>query len=74
MSHQLIDDPKPVVYPPRTVPVDILPLYKGELEKMIADDIITEVTKPADWVNLIICNVKHLMGRKRSGTAWILRT
>ena len=32
---QLIDNHTPVVHPSRTVPVHILPLYKGELEKMI---------------------------------------
>jgi len=54
---QLIDDPKPVIHPPRTVPVHILPLYKAELDKMINDDIITEVTEPTEWVNSIVCNV-----------------
>ena len=56
---QLIDNPTPVIHPPRTVPVHILPLYKAELEKMIADDIITDVTEPTDWVNSIVCNVKE---------------
>lgn len=26
---------------------------------MIADDIITEVTEPTDWVNSIVCNLKE---------------
>ena len=56
---QLIDNATPVVHPPRTVAVHILPLYKAELEKMIADDIITAVTEPTDWVNSIVCNVKQ---------------
>jgi len=56
---ELIDNPKPVINPPRTVPVHILPLYKAELEKMISDGIITEVTEPTDWVNSIVCNVKE---------------
>ena len=54
---QLIDDPKPVIHPPRSVPVHILPLYKQELDHMIKEDIITEVTEPTDWVNSIVCNV-----------------
>ena len=63
---QLIDNLKPVVHPPRTVPVHILPLYKAELDKMIADDIITEVTEPTDWVNSIVCIVKETSdGRKK---------
>ena len=56
---QLIDDPVPVVHPPRTVPVHILPLYKEELDKMIADDIITAVEEPTDWVNSIVSNIKE---------------
>ena len=62
---QLIDSPTPVVHPPRTVPVHILPLYKAELEKMIGDDIITEVTEPTDWVNSIVCNVKDTPDGKK---------
>ena len=63
---QLIDNLKPVVHPPCTVPVHILPLYKAELDKMIADDIITEVTEPTDWVNSIVCIVKETSdGRKK---------
>ena len=62
---QLIDNPTPVIHPPRTVPVHILPLYKAELEKMIADDIITDVTEPTDWVNSIVCNVKETPDGKK---------
>ena len=56
---QLIDEPVPVIHPPRTVPVHILPLYKEELDKMIADDVITAVHEPTDWVNSIVCNIKE---------------
>ena len=62
---ELIDNPTPVIHPPRTVPVHILPLYKAELEKMINDDIITEVTEPTDWVNSIVCNVKETPDGKK---------
>lgn len=62
---QLIDNPTPVIHPPRTLPVHILPLYKAELGKMIADDIITEVTEPTDWVNSIVCNVKDTPDGKK---------
>ena len=54
---KLIDNPLPVVYPPRTVPVHILPLYKAELDKMLAEDIIVPVTEPTEWVNSIVCHV-----------------
>ena len=62
---QLIDNATPVIHLLRTVPVHILPLYKAELEKMIADDIITEVKEPTDWVNSIVCNVKETTNGKK---------
>ena len=37
---QLIDNPVPVIHAPRTVLVHILPLYRAELDKMLADDIV----------------------------------
>ena len=60
---QLIDNATPVIHLLRTVPVHILPLYKAELEKMIADDNITE--EPTDWVNSIVCNVKETPDGKK---------
>lgn len=62
---QLTDNAVPVVHAPRTVPVHILPLYKAELDKMIADDVITEVKEPTDWVNSIVCNIKDTPGGER---------
>ena len=63
---QLIDNPVPVIHAPRTVPVHILPLYKAELDKMIADDVITKVEEPTEWVNSIVCNIKETpSGEKR---------
>ena len=60
--------------PPRTVPVHILPLYKEELDKMIADDVITAVTEPTDWANSIVCNVKETPDGKKSDFASTLKT
>ena len=57
---KLIDDAKPVVHAPRTVPVHIMPLYKAELDKMLAEDIISPISEPTDWVNSIVCNVRDL--------------
>lgn len=54
---QLKDDAQPIVHPPRSVPVHIMPLYKAELENMIANDVVEPVTQPTDWVNSIVCNV-----------------
>jgi hypothetical protein len=66
---ELIENPKPVVHSPRTVPIHILPLYKAELDKMIADDIITEVTEPTDWVNSIVCNITQTADGKKQSTS-----
>ena len=54
---KLIDNPLPVVHPPRTVLVHILLIYKAELDKMLAEDIIVPVTEPTEWVNSIVCHV-----------------
>ena len=56
---KLVENAQPVVHPPRTVPVHILPLYKAELDKMLAENIIVPVSEPTDWVNSIVCNVKE---------------
>jgi len=63
---QLVDNPVPVVHPPRTIPVHILSLYKEELDKIIADNVITAVTEPKDWVNSVVCDDKENPdGRKK---------
>ena len=54
---ELVDNPKPVIHPARSVPVHLLPLYKAELEKMKKADIITEVTEPTEWVNSITLSI-----------------
>ena len=71
---QLIDDPVPVIHPPRTVPVHILPLYKEELDKMITDDVITAVEEPTDWVTSCVTSKKPQRTKRRSGFALTLRT
>ena len=62
---KLIDNPQPVTHPARTVPVHLLPIYKEELDKMLAEDIITPVTEPTDWVNSIVCSIKEPPGEKK---------
>ncbi|XP_036066937.1 uncharacterized protein LOC118598384 [Oryzias melastigma] len=71
---ELVDEPKPVIHPPRAVPIHIMPLYKAELEKMKADDIITEVTEPTEWVNSITCRITQSKASKNSDCALIQRT
>jgi len=62
----LIEGPFPVIYPPSTVPVHILPLYKEELDKMIADDVITAVNEPTDWVNSMVCSISEIPEGKKT--------
>ena len=62
---QLSEDAKPVIHPPRTVPVHIMPLYKAELDKMLEDGVISPVTQPTDWVNSIVCNIKDTPNGKK---------
>ena len=61
----LNENATPIIHPPRTVPVHILPLYKQELERMLADDVITEVVEPTDWVNSIVCSIKETPDGKK---------
>ena len=57
MLHTAIDNPAPVVQALRTVPVQILSLYKAELDQILAEDITVPVTEPTEWVNSIVHNV-----------------
>ena len=61
----LNENTTPIIHPPRTVPVHILPLYKQELERMFADDVTTEVIEPTDWVNSIVCYIKETPDGKK---------
>ena len=61
---KLIEEAKPVIHPPRTVPVHIMPLYQTEIDKMLAEG-ISPVTGPTDWVNSIVCNIKETLSGKK---------
>ena len=61
---KLIEEAKPVIHPPRTVPVHIMPLYQAEIDKMLAEG-ISPVTGPTDWVNSIVCNIKETPSGKK---------
>ncbi|XP_029653414.1 uncharacterized protein K02A2.6-like [Octopus sinensis] len=49
---------KPIVHPPRRVPLEIKEKLKTELDKMEKKEIITKVTRPTDWVNSIVIKEK----------------
>ena len=62
---KLVEDAKPVVHPPRTVPVHVMPLYREELDQMLANGIISPVDGPTDWVNSIVCSVTETKNGKK---------
>ena len=45
---------KPVVHPPRKVPVALRESLREELDKMVQQGIITPVTEPTDWVSSLV--------------------
>ena len=48
---------RPVVHPPRKVPVALRDHLKEELDKLVGEEIITPVTEPTKWVSsLVIVN------------------
>ena len=49
---------KPVVHPPRRVPVTLNELLKKELEHMVEEEILIPVNKPTDWVSSMVTVVK----------------
>lgn len=67
-----ISHPKPVIHPPRLVPIHVLPIYKSELEKMQKEDITGKITGPTDWVNSITHRVisRPMMEHPKSGYVW----
>ena len=49
---------KPVIHPPRKVPVTIQSKVKKELERMECLDVIERVYEPTDWVNSMVTIIK----------------
>ena len=50
----LKDDVKPVVMPPRKVPIALKDQLKAELDIMVKNGVITPIQEPTDWVNSIV--------------------
>ena len=59
-SYHIEIDPsvKPVIHPPRRVPVALKDPLKKELDRMVEEGILTSVNKPTDWVLSMITVVK----------------
>ena len=49
---------RPVVHPPRKVPVTLRPKIQQELNRMKKLDVIEKVEEPTDWVNSMVTIVK----------------
>ena len=49
---------KPVIHPPRRVPVSLREKIKAKLDEMVQRDIITPVTEPTPWVSSMLVVVK----------------
>jgi len=49
---------KPIVHPPRKVPVTLRPKIQKELKRMEELDVIEKVEEPTDWVNSMVTIIK----------------
>ena len=49
---------KPVIHPPRRVPVALKDPLKKELDRMVEEGILTSVNEPTDWMSSIVTVVK----------------
>ena len=49
---------KLVQHPPRSVPVAVQSAYKAELNRLVKEDIITEVKEHTEWINSIVLVMK----------------
>jgi hypothetical protein len=46
---------KPVIHPPRRVPISLMPRVKAELDRMEAVGVVSRVDQPTDWVSSMVC-------------------
>ena len=51
---ELDETVKPVVHPPRKVPVALRDRLKEELDKLVREKVITSVTEPTNWVSSLV--------------------
>ena len=58
VSLKLKDNAKPVVHPPRNVPIALRDKLKSELDRMESMNVIRRQTDPVDWVNSLVTVVK----------------
>ena len=56
---KLKDSYKPVQHPPRSVPLGMQSAYKAELDRLVKEEIITEVHEHTEWINSIVPVMKE---------------
>ena len=54
----LEDNAKPVIHPPRKIPLTLHPKLDKELDEIVEQGIITPVNGPSDWVNALVIHEK----------------
>ena len=55
LYHMEVDENvKPVIHPPRKVPVALRDRLKEELDKLVKEEVITPVTEPTNWVSSLV--------------------
>ncbi len=59
-SYHIEIDPtvKPVIHPPRRVPVTLKDPLKKELDRMVEEGILAPVNDPTDWVSSMVTVLK----------------
>ena len=55
-EYHIITDPevKPVIHPPRKIPISMMDKLKAELERMKQLDVIDKIDEPSDWVSSLV--------------------
>ncbi|CAB4017096.1 Transposon Ty3-G Gag-Pol poly, partial [Paramuricea clavata] len=63
-QYTIVTDPsvKPVVHPPRRLPVALIDQVQEKLDNMVKDDIIAKVDQPTDWVSSMLAVRKPTLG------------
>ena len=56
---KLKDSYKPVLQPPRSVPLGMQSAYKAELDRLVREGIITEVHEHTEWINSTVPVIKE---------------
>ena len=55
-EHHISTDPKvkPVIHPPRKIPISMLEKLKAELERIQQLDVLDKIDEPTDWASSLV--------------------